>query len=212
MPKALGVFVVELVLDAALAGILHADRTQHLRRQIARRIKALRLLLEVNSLQLQRIDALDGLVIGLASHPAKRFVRTAIRKHDDVVVTRNARDEVHSSGKILDLSGNGKCGIDQNGHGQLVAGAVVDDSTLRGQRDGTLLLMSGLLDEPAVTEDLQVYQAPADGKAPQEKDCAQQVEPGVLAGSGIGRHGKLAVRRERRSPLVVHFAPSALSS
>ena len=152
------------MLDAALAGILHADRAQHLRRQIARGIKTLRLFLEMNPLQLQRIDALDGLVVGLARHPAERLVRAAVRQHHVVVIAGDARDERNRGGKIFDFGGHGERGIDQHRHRQLVAGAVVDDSALGGQRNRPLLLVSRLLDEPAVAENLQVDQPPADGR------------------------------------------------
>ncbi len=150
-------------------------------------IKALRLFLEVNALQLQGIDAFDGLVIGLARHPAEGLVRAAVRQHDVVVITRDARDERNRGGKIFDFGGHGERGIHQHRHGQLVARAVVDDAALGGQRDGTLLLVSGLLDELAVAEDLQEDQAAADDDAPEKKHGAEQVEPGVFAGMRMGR-------------------------
>ena len=173
-------------------GIFHADRTEHLRGQIARGIEALRLFLEMNALQLQGIDALDGLVVGLARHPAERLVRAAVRQHDVVVIAGDARDERNRGGKILDFGGHGECGIDQDRHGQLVAGAVVDDAALGGQRNRALLLMSRLLDEFAVAENLQKDQAPADRDAPQQQHRAQKVEAGVLAGS-CGHERSLAI-------------------
>ena len=90
-------FLVEGMLDAALAGILHAHGSEYLRCQIARGIKALRLFLEMNALQLQGIDALNGLVVGLARHPAKRLMRAAVRQHYVVIIARNARDERQST-------------------------------------------------------------------------------------------------------------------
>ena len=87
-PGASAQLIVELVLDAALAGVFHAHRAQHLRRQIACGIKALGFFLEVNALQLERVDALDGFVVGLARHPAEVFMRSAIGQHDVVVVAR----------------------------------------------------------------------------------------------------------------------------
>ncbi len=173
------------MLDAALPGIFHADRTQHLRGQIARGIKALRLFLEMNPLQLQGIDALDGLVVGLARHPAERLVRAAIRQHHVVVIAGDARDERNRRGKIFDFRGHGECGIDQHRHGQLVAGAVVDHSALGGQRNRALLLMSSLLYELAIAENLQKHQPPADRDTPQHEHGTQQVEPGVLAEDGL---------------------------
>ena len=140
-------FIVELMLDAALARVFHADRTQHLRRQIARGIKPLRLFLEMNPLQLQRIDALDGLVVGLARHPAESFVRAAIREHHVVVIARDARDQRNRGRKIFDFGRHSERGIDQHRHRQFVPRAVVDHSALGGQRNGALLLMSRLLDE-----------------------------------------------------------------
>jgi hypothetical protein len=44
-----------------------------------------------------------------------------------------------------------------------VAGAVVDDSTLRGQRNRALLLMARLPDKLAVPENLQEYEASTNG-------------------------------------------------
>ena len=196
--------VVELVLDPALTGILHANRTQHLRREIARRIKALRLLLEVNALQLQRIDALDGFVVRLARHPAERLVRAAIRQHYVVVVARDARDKGNRGRKVFDFSGHRECGIDQHRHRQLVTGAVVNHSALGGQRNGTLLLVSSLLDEFAVIENLQDHETPADGEAPQKKEGPQQVEPGVLA--------RCSIRRTIRGTIRGHAYLQALSS
>ena len=69
-----------------------------------------------------------------------------------------------------------------------MAGAVVDDSALGGQRDGALLLMSSLLDELAVAENLQENQTAADGDAPEHQYGAQQVEAEILAEAGISRH------------------------
>src|SRR5208337_145768 len=86
-------FVVEFVLDAALAGILHADGSDNLRRQIARGIKTLRLFLKVDPLQVERLDALDGLVISLARHPAKSFVITAVGEDYIMILTCDSRDQ-----------------------------------------------------------------------------------------------------------------------
>ena len=69
------------------------DGAQNLRRQIARGIKALRLLLEVNSLQLKRTDALDSFVVRFAGDPAESFVRAAVREDDVVVITGDASDQ-----------------------------------------------------------------------------------------------------------------------
>ena len=102
------------MLDAALAGIFHSDGTEHLRGQIACGIETLRLFLEVNALQLQGIDALDGLVAGLARHPAERFVRAAIRQHHVLVVACDAGNQRNRGGKIFNLGGDGESGINQH--------------------------------------------------------------------------------------------------
>ena len=49
-------FLVEGMLDAALAGILHAHGSEYLRCQIARGIKALRLFARINASKVQRIE------------------------------------------------------------------------------------------------------------------------------------------------------------
>ena len=59
LPRLPAQLLIKSMFDAALPGILHADRSQHLRRQIARRIKPLRLFLKVNTLQAERLDALN---------------------------------------------------------------------------------------------------------------------------------------------------------
>ena len=179
--------VVELVLNPALAGILHPNRTQHLCGEITRGIKTLRLLLEVNSLQLQRIDAFDSFVVGLTRHPAERLVRAAVRQHYVVIIARDACDKVHRGRQVFDFSGHREGGIDQHRHRELVTGAVVNHPALGGQRNGTLLLVSSLLDEFAVIENLQDHETPANGEAPQKKEGPQQVEPGVLARCSIRR-------------------------
>jgi len=72
-----------------------------------------------------------------------------------------------------------------------VAKAIVDDTTFGSERNSALLLMSRLLDEPPIAEDLQIDQAGADGVVLNEQDGAEKVEAGVPAGSGIrGRHSK----------------------
>ena len=149
-------FVVELMLDAALAGILHADGADHLRRQIARRIKTLRLLLEMDALQVQRLDALDRLVIGLARHPAKSLVIAAVRQHYVVVFAGDARDQRHRRGQVFYFGGHSECGIHEHRHCQLVTGAVINDAALGGKRNLALLLVFRLPDKAAVAKNLQI--------------------------------------------------------
>src|SRR5205807_9964768 len=70
--------VIVFMLDAALPTVLHPHGPEHLRRQISRGVKALWFLLQVNALQSQRTDALDGLVVRLASDPAEGLVSAEI--------------------------------------------------------------------------------------------------------------------------------------
>ena len=154
------------MLNAALPGILHPYGTEHLSRQIARGIKSPGFFLEMYSLQLQRVNSPDRLIVGLARHPAESLVRAAIGQHHVVVVAGDARDERDRGGKILNFGGDGKRGIHQHRHRQLVARPVENHSAFGRQRNGALLLMSRLLDELAVTENLQKHQPPADHDAP----------------------------------------------
>ena len=68
----------------------------------------------MDSLEFQGIDALDRFVIGLTRHPAKRFVRAAIRQHDVVVVPRDARDQRNRGGKIFYFRRHREGRIDQH--------------------------------------------------------------------------------------------------
>ena len=154
------------MLNATLARILHANGTEHLRGQIARRIKTLGLFLKVNPLQLKRVDALNSFVIGLARDPAESFMRAAIGKYDVVIIARDARDERNCRGKIFNFSRHRKRRIDQDRHGQLMASTVINHSALGGQRNRPLLLMSCLLYEFAIAENLQINQASANSHAP----------------------------------------------
>jgi len=128
-------------------------------------------------------------------------VRAAVSEHNVIVVARDACDERNRGGKIFNFGRHGERRIDQHRHRQFMAGAIVDNSALRCQRNRPLLLMSRLLDEPAVAENLEIDEPPADGHTPQQEHGSEKVEPGVLAGMGIIRHAEFVVR-----------SPSALSS
>src|SRR5581483_308916 len=88
--------------------------------------------------------------------------------------------------RIGDLAGNGEYGVHGDGHGQLVAVAVVDDAAPRSDLDGALLLALRALQPVAVAEDLELDQTQADGAAPQEQYAAQHVQALIR---GKGRRG-----------------------
>ena len=158
-------FVIS-ALDAAQAAIVGAHIAEHLCRQFALGIKAFRFFLEMDSLQIQSTNALDGLGIGFACDPAKRFVSAAISQDEARVFTRNACDQRDRIGKVGHLAGHGKGRIHHDGHGQFVALAVEDNAALGGHVDRTLLLVVGALLEIAVAEDLQIDQTQADHAQP----------------------------------------------
>ena len=83
-------------------------------------------------------------------------------------------------GRSLTSDGTAKAESTMHRHREFVAGAIVDDSSLGGQRNRALLLVSRLLDESSVAEDLQVDQTRADRDAPEKQDRAQKIQTGVL--------------------------------
>src|SRR5208282_787978 len=92
--------LVELSLQAAQALIVGANVAQNLRRQFSLGIKALGFLLVVDTLQIQRADALNRFGVGLARHPAKGLVRAAVSEHNARIVLRNARYQADSIGQV----------------------------------------------------------------------------------------------------------------
>src|ERR1700684_84300 len=172
------------MLNAALSAIFHADGSHNLRRQVARRIKALRLFLEMDALQVKRFDAFDGLVISFARHPAKSFMTAAIGKHHVVIFSSNASNKGNRGGKVFYFGRHGEGRIDQDRHCQLMPGAVVDHTALGGEWNLALLLVLRLLHKTAVAEDLQENQPSTDGYAPQQQHSSQQIKAGVLAEVG----------------------------
>jgi hypothetical protein len=120
----------------------------------------------MDALQLEGVNALDSFVVGFAGDPAEGLVRSAIGEDDVGVFTRDAGNQSDGCREIFDFGRDGESGIDHHRHREFVASPIVNHSTLGGERDGTLLLVSGLLDEFAVTEYLKIDQAAADGDAP----------------------------------------------
>ena len=200
------------MLDAALPTVLHPHGPEHLCRQISRGVKTLWFLLQVNALQPQRTDALDGLVVRLASDPAEGLVSAAVGEHDVIVIPGNSSDQRDCSGEIFDLGRHRESRIHHHRHGEFTASAVVDDAPLGCKRNRALLLMSCLLYEFSVAEDLQVDQTSADGDEPQQEYRPQQIQPRVFAKIRTGGcHGVLSRRidsllsnrppRNNRAPL-----------
>ena len=89
--------------------------------------------------------------------------------------------------EIFDLRRHCESRIHHHRHGEFTAGAVVDDSALGRKRNRALLLMSRLLYEFSVAEDLQVDQTSADRDEPQKQyrrpgDTSREFLPGSATG------------------------------
>src|SRR5690349_20061492 len=147
----------------------------------------------MNALQVEGVDALDGFVGGFASHPAEGFAGPTVGEDDVVVFSGNSGDQCDRSREIFDFSRNGKSRVDHDRHRKFVPVAVIDNAALGRKWDRALLLVSGLLDEFSVAEDLQIHKPAADGDAPEEHDRAEKVEAGVLGDARVSSgHGNLS--------------------
>src|SRR5580704_12008736 len=158
----------------------------------------------MNALQPQRLDALDGFIIGLASYPAKSLMAVAISEYHVMIFASYSCDQRDRGGQVFHFRRHGESRIDEYRHCQLVSGAVVDHAALGRERNLALLLMFGLLHKAAVTENLQVNEPEGDRQAPEQKDSAEQVESGILAENGVGRHGFAL----GQTPLDKHGGPT----
>src|SRR5258708_3696511 len=176
------------MFDAALPGILHSHSANNLGREIARGIKALWFFLEVDTLQVQRFDAINSFVIRLARHPAERFVIPAVGQHDIAIFPGNAGDQRYRGRQILYFRRYCECRIHKDRHCEFFSSPVVNDAALGRKWNLALLLVFRLLNESAVMEDLQINQAAADGHAPEQEHSAKNVYAGVLAGVGVSSH------------------------
>ncbi len=107
-------FIIECMLNAALAGVLHADRAEHLRSEISRWIKAFWFFLEVDALQLEGVDALDSFIVSFAGDPTEGLVRTAIGEDDVGVFTRNAGDQGNGCRQVFDFCRDGERRVDHD--------------------------------------------------------------------------------------------------
>ncbi len=165
---------------------------QHLRGQFTLGIEAFGFFLEIDATQIHGPDAVRGFSVRLARDPAEGARRFAFGQQLARVGLGNARHQGDGSGKIGHFRRYGEHRIHRNRHRQFASGAVVDDSPLRGNFGSALLLVLGSLLEVAVTEDLQIDQAQANGSGPEHKHCAQQVKPFVRVVAGCARRHRLA--------------------
>jgi len=90
---------------------------------------------------------------------------------------RDARDQADRVWKIGRLRGHHEGRVDLNRHRQFAAGAVVDDATLGGEIKTALLLMLGSALEIAVTKNLQIDEAKADGQEPKTQKSGKSIKP-----------------------------------
>src|ERR1700723_4770428 len=128
----------------------------------------------------------------------------AISEYHVTIFASYSRDQRDRGGQVFHFRRHGESRIYEYRHGQLMSGAVVDHPALGGKRHLALLLMFGLLHKAAVTENLQVNEPERDRQAPEQKDSAEQVESGILAENGVGRHGCAL----RQTPLDKHGGPT----
>src|SRR5437588_9363089 len=179
-------FVV-FTLDATEAFVVHPDVAQHLGGEFALGVETLRLFLEVDALEIKPLDTLRNFRIGLACDPAKRARSLALGQDFARIFFRYASDEGNRLCQVRNFCGNGESRVYIDGHREFAARPVVDDAALGRNFNGALLLVLGALFELAVLEDLQVDQAQADGKKPQQQNSAQEVEPELRTAAGRTR-------------------------
>ena len=93
----------DVVVDVRLEAVVGAE---HLRGEVTGRIEALGLLLEMNALQLERIDALDSFVVGFAGDPAEGARCLASGQELPRIGPGNACDQRYGSRQIGDVGGH----------------------------------------------------------------------------------------------------------
>src|SRR5579864_516915 len=176
-------------LDAAQAFVIETDIAQDLSRQLALRIEALGLLLEINAFKIQRANTVSRFLVDLARDPAEG-ARGVYAVEDLVrIVAEYLTEQGRSGGWIRNLAGDGEDGVYGNRHRQLVAIAVVDDAPLGSDIERALLLSLGALDVIAVLKDLQADKAPADHQQPNNEDACEEIKPPLGArGRSLGSH------------------------
>ena len=181
---------VEGVLNAAQALVVQSDVADGLRGQFALGIETLRLLLKVDAAQVHGADPLAGFRVHLARDPGEGVRRLEPRHHLPRVAVQDARQQAGGVLRVGNFAGNGKHRVHRNGHGQLVAVAVVNDAAAGRHRNRALLLPLRALQPVAVTEDLQLNQAEADESTPQKQEAPEQVQPPLrVLQQAISRHG-----------------------
>ena len=189
---------VELALQAAESLIVCANVAENLRRQLALGIKTFGFFLKVNALQIQRADAVNHFRIRFPRNPTKSLVGLAVSEDDAGIVIGDTGNQADSIGQVRCFRGYNEGRIDLNGHRQLAAGAIVDDSAFWREIEAALLLALGAVFKVSITKDLEIDQTQADGQQPETKQSRQGVEPescGVRCGGF--RHCRSSRRSEK---------------
>ena len=171
------------LLQAAQPVIVRAHIAQHLRRDLVVRIKALKLLLGVDSLDRKPLDARGNLGRDPPCHPRKGM--TVGQPFGNLLLGGQCivGVGVHQRGQrvrrrllVVDLGGHGVEGVRLHRHGQLVQVAVVEHAAAGSYLKSSLLLPLGALHELLVAHHLQPEQAAANRHRPHQKEQADQPE------------------------------------
>ena len=121
-----------------------------------------------------------------ARHPAESFMGFTVGEHHARIVFSDAGDQADGVGQVGRFCGHDEGGVHLDGHGQLVAGAIVDDAAARREFEAALLLVLGAALEVAVTENLKIDEAQADDNEPQAEESGEKVEPEArVIGRGV---------------------------
>jgi hypothetical protein len=189
-------FAVQLrvvrALQTAQAFVIGADIAEHMRCQVAIRVEALELLLQIDALQVQLTDALRRVCIHAACDP--REVTRIVQPRQDRVVGREVIERVlmNDLGEQRGIVRLVACKLFRHGidavykhrRRQFAQVAVIEHAAARGHFKAALLLHRGDVDKLRVTPDLQPSQAKADGQCPQDERAAHHSKAPALHRGG----------------------------
>ena len=168
--------VVKLAFQPAQALVVSADIAEHMRRQLALGIKALRLLAKVNAAEIQLANAFRGVGVDLALDESEVAIR--LQPGNDLlrIHVENFAEEYGRGLLIMNFAGDSEHRININRHRQRITVAIVDVAAARLYRDGAILLALRAQHEVAVLDDLQPHQPETDGEYPEKKQSSEDVE------------------------------------